>query len=147
MVKEETEARSPMWKQDGSGFYYVSERDGTFNLWSRDIASGTDQQLTTFTDDGIIRPSISEDGSLMVFRRGFHLWSWKPGAEPVRLTIRQQEDLPDTTQELRKITGTVDADFSPSGLEIVFCAEGELWTSDTVLREPNRITRTDARSE
>src|SRR5690606_9842234 len=34
---------------------------------------------------------------------------------------------------------------SPSGLEIVFRAEGELWAMDTVLREPNRITRSDAR--
>lgn len=147
MVQEPSEARSPIWKSDGSGFYYVSERDGTFNLWNRDFASGKDEQLTTFTDDGVIRPSISADGSLMIFRRGFHLWSWKPGREPQRLTIRQQEDLPYTTQELRKITGTVDADFSPSGLEIVFCAEGELWTSDTVLREPNRLTQTDAREE
>jgi tricorn protease len=147
MVKEETEARSPMWKPDGSGFYYVSERDGTLNLWQRDFAHGKDEQLTKFTDDGVIRPVLSKDGSVIIFRRGFHLWSWKPGGEPERLTIRQQEDLPDTTEELRKITGTVDADFSPSGLEIVFCAEGELWTSDTVLREPNRITRTDARED
>jgi tricorn protease len=147
IVKEDTEARSPLWKPDGKGFYYVSERDGTFNLWSRDLASGKDEQLTTFKDDGVIRPNISEDGSVILFRRGFHLWTLKPGGKPEQLKIRQQEDLPDTTKELRKITGTVDADFTASGLEYVFCAEGELWTSDTVLREPNRITHTDAREE
>ncbi len=147
LVKEETEARSPMWKPDGKGFYYLSERDGTFNLWSRDLASGKDEQLTDFKDDGIVGPTMSGDGSLIVFRRDFHLWSYRPGGKPERLSIRQEEDLPDTTQELRKITGTVDADFSPSGLEIVFCAEGELWTCDTVLREPNRVTRSDAREE
>lgn len=147
MVKEDFEARSPQWRPDGRGFYYVSERDGTFNLWSRDLTDGTDLQLTRFTDDGVIRPTLAANGSVMVFRRGFHLWSWRPGGEPERLAIHQQEDLPDTSRELRKITGTVDADFSPSGLEIVFAAEGELWTSDTVLREPNRITRSDAREE
>lgn len=147
LVKEDFEARSPLWQPDGRGFYYVSERDGTFNLWSRDLASGTDRQLTRFTDDGVIRPALAANGSVLVFRRGFHLWSWRPGGEPERLVIRQREDLPDTTSELRKITGTVDADFSPSGLEIAFSAEGELWTTDTVLREPNRITRSDAREE
>jgi tricorn protease len=147
LVKEDSEARSPMWWPDGKGFHYVSERDGTFNLWSRDLATGTDRQLTSFEDDGVIRPTISSDGSAIVFRQGFHLWSYRPGGTPEKIAIRQQEDLPDTSQELRKITGTVDADFSPSGLEIVFSAEGELWTSDTVLREPNRLTRSDAREE
>jgi len=147
MVKEENEARSPLWWPDGKGFYYVSERDGTFNLWSRDFSSGKDQQLTTFKDDGVIRPNISEDGSVILFRRGFHLWTLKPGGKPEQLKIRQQEDLPDTTKELRKITGTVDADFTASGLEYAFCAEGELWVSDTVLREPNRITHTDGREQ
>jgi tricorn protease len=147
MVKEETESRSPLWWPDGKGFYYVSERDGTFNLWSRDFVTGKDEQLTTFKDDGVIRPNISEDGSVILFRRGFHLWTLKPGGKPEQLKIRQREDLPDTTKELRKITGTVDADFTASGLEYVFCAEGELWTSDTVLREPNRITHTDGREQ
>jgi tricorn protease len=147
LVKEETEARSPLWKPDGSGFYYVSERDGTFNLWARDFATGKDEQLTSFKDDGVIRPTVAEDGSVIVFRRGFHLWTWRPGGKAEPIAIRQQEDLADTTQELRKITGTVDADFSVSGLEIVLCAEGELWATDTVLREPNRITRSAAREE
>lgn len=146
-VKEETESRSPMWWPDGQGFYYVSERDGTFNLWSRSFSDGKDEQLTHFEDDGIIRPSISDNGEVIIFRRGFHLWTYRKGEEPKQITIRQQEDLPDTTQELRKITGTVEADFSASGLETVFCAEGELWTSDTVLREPNRLTNTDARED
>ena len=147
IVKEETEARSPLWWPDGKGFYYVSGRDGTFNLWSREFATSKDEQLTTFKDDGVIRPNISEDGSVILFRRGFDLWTLKPGGKPEQLKIRQQEDLPDTTKELRKITGTVDADFTASGLEYAFCAEGELWVSDTVLREPNRVTHTDGREQ
>ncbi|TAE73119.1 MAG: PDZ domain-containing protein [Verrucomicrobia bacterium] len=147
LIKEDTEARSPMWLPDGSGFYYVSERDGTLNLWLRKLADGSDQQLTHFTDDGVIRPSIAKDGSRIVFRRGFHLWTWQPGGTAKELALHQQEDLADTRRELRKITGTVDADFSPSGLEIVFAAEGELWTSDTVLREPHRLTQSAARED
>ncbi len=147
LVKEETEARSPLWKPDGAGFYYVSERDGAFNLWSRDFATGEDTRLTRFKGDGIVRPAISADGSTIVFRRGFDLWRYLPleGGEPEKIRIYQEEDLPDTTREVRNVTGASDADFSPSGLEIVFCAEGELWTMDTVLREPNRVTHTEAR--
>ena len=146
LVKEEWEARSPLPWRDGKGFYYVSEQDGTFNLWSRRMDGSQDRQLTHFTEDGVMLPSLSADGSTIVFRRGFDLWRYHPekGGEPVKLDIWQAEDLPDTHQEMREIDGTVDADFSASGLEIVFKAEGELWAMDTVLREPNRITRSDA---
>ncbi|MBB5350617.1 tricorn protease [Haloferula luteola] len=149
LVKEEWEARSPLPWPDGNGFYYVSEQDGTFNLWSRKMDGSEDHQLTHFKDDGVMLPALSGDGSTLVFRRGFDLWKFFPqsGDEPVKLNLWQAEDLPDTTKEMREIDGTVDADFSSSGLEIVFRAEGELWTMDTVLREPNRITRTDARED
>ncbi|MEP4076939.1 S41 family peptidase [Haloferula sp.] len=145
LIKEEHEARSPMPWPDSKGFYYLSERDGCFNLWSRSLEGDDDQKLTNFTGDGVMLPSLSFDGSTMVFRRGFDLWRYLPGkkAKPEKLVIWQAEDLPDTTSEVRHITGTVDADFSPSKLEIVFKAEGELWAMDTVLREPNRITQTD----
>jgi len=139
-LAEDSESRWPIPWPDGAGFYYVSERDGTFNLWSRRLDGSEDRQLTRFEDDGVMLPSFG--GGRLVFRRGFDLWRLEPGGEPERLEIWQAEDLPDTGSEVREITGTVDADFSPSGLEIVFKAGGELWAMDTVLREPNRITRT-----
>ena len=145
LIKEEHEARSPMPWPDSKGFYYLSERDGCLNLWSRRLENSEDQKLTDFTGDGILLPSLSNDGSTMVFRRGFDLWRYQPEktGKPEKLIIWQAEDLPDTSSDVRHITGTVDADFSPSKLEIVFKAEGELWAMDTVLREPNRITQTD----
>ncbi|MGE9271237.1 MAG: S41 family peptidase [Verrucomicrobiales bacterium] len=144
LVKEDTEARSPMPWPDSQGFYYLSERSGCFNIWSRTLTGDQDEQLTHFEDDGVMLPALSRDGSALVFRRGFHLWTFHPGSEepPQQLELWHTEDLADHTTEVLEIDGTVDADFSPSGLEIVFKAKGELWTMDTVLREPNRITRT-----
>jgi len=144
LIKEETEARSPLPWPDSKGYYYVSERDGCFNLWSRALDGGGDTQLTRFKKDGVMLPAISANGSTIIFRRGFDLWRIDPGkdSEARKLEIWQAEDLPHLDSEVRRITGTVDADFSPSGLEIVFKAEGELWVMDTVLREPNRITHT-----
>ncbi|BCU78641.1 tricorn protease [Luteolibacter sp. LG18] len=142
--KSEIEDRYPLWKPDGSGFFHVSERDGTFNLWSRDTATGKDEQLTRFKDDGLMFPTVSADGKTFVFRRGFDLWRWSPGNEPRALTVYAVEDMPDLEHETRKVAGTTDADFSPSGLEIAFSAEGELWAMDTVLKEPHRLTDTPA---
>ena len=43
-----------MWKPDGKGFYFVSNRDGTFNLWEHDLASGKDVQRTSFKGDVLV---------------------------------------------------------------------------------------------
>ena len=149
LIKEQTESRWPMPHPDSKGFYYVSERDGCFNVWSHSLEGGDDRQLTRFTDDGVMLPSLSADGSTMVLRRGFDLWRFHPETDqaPEPIVIWQAEDLADNSSEVREIDGTVDADFSPSGLEIAFRAEGELWAMDTVLREPNRITHTDGRED
>lgn len=144
LEKSEIEARHPLWTADGAGFTYVSEKDGTFNLVSRRFGDGKEEALTRFKDDGVSFPAVSRDGGTMVFRRGFDLWALHPGKEPSELNLWAAEDLPDLTREARKITGTNDADFSTSGLEIVFSSEGELWAMDTVLKEPHRLIETDA---
>lgn len=144
-IKESAEARWPLPMKNGEGFYYVSERDGCFNLWARQFEGDLDTKLTHFTDDGVMFPAIAANRSTIVFRRGFDLYRIDPEANtaPEKIEIYHREDLPNLRWETRNITGTVDADFSTSGLEIVFKAEGELWAMDTILREPNRLTRTD----
>lgn len=143
LIKEAASARDPLWHPSGAGFYYVSERDGTFNLWRRELADeAEDEQLTFFEGDGVQFPALSADGGTLVFRRGFQVWTWRPdeGGEATPLDLWHSLDLPDQTAELLPIRGTSDADFSPSGLEIVFAAEGRVWVMDTVLREPRAIT-------
>ena len=59
-----------LWPQpspDGSMVYFVSDRDGTENLWSLEIASGDLRQLTHFSVDGPRWPRISGDGDEIVF--------------------------------------------------------------------------------
>ncbi|MGI9242725.1 MAG: hypothetical protein ACR2RV_18150, partial [Verrucomicrobiales bacterium] len=70
VVKEPGGARSPIWKPDGSGFYYLAQRGGAFNLIDRDLGSGEEEPITNVTGDGVLRPALSRDGKLVVFRRG-----------------------------------------------------------------------------
>jgi tricorn protease len=34
------------WSPDGSGFAYISDKDGEFNIWFRDVKSGKERKLT-----------------------------------------------------------------------------------------------------
>lgn len=138
----------PMWMPDGKGFYYLSEQNGLANIWRHDLATGDEKQLTFFKDDPVSSPSVSRDGSTIVFRRLFDVYRFRPadGCPPARI------DLWSETDRVRKLTrrrwyttawncdewGSVD--FTENGLETAFTTGGNLWVMDTVLREPRQVT-------
>lgn len=150
MVSEEVEARSPIWKADGKGFYYVSERDGTFNIWSGGIPGKPDRQLTFLKGDGVVLPAISADGKVMVFRAGSRVFRFAPeGSDPpVVLEFFTNEKPPNRSVRKERVTGTLAATFSESGDRIVFSSAGELWTMDDGEGAvPVRLTETDELDE
>ena len=135
-------SRSPRWKPDGSGFWYVGAESGSFNLRSYDFESGESTVLTSFEDDSVVDPAVSRDGSTIVFRHLFDLYRLVPGEEPVKLAFEPAGGDPAESAIRRTLSSASDAAFLPDGLEIVLAAGGDLWAMDTVLREPVQITRT-----
>lgn len=54
-----------LWPQpspDGAAVYFISDRDGTDNIWVLEMATGDQRQLTHFRGDGPRWPRISNDG-------------------------------------------------------------------------------------
>lgn len=143
-ITGEGEFRSPLWKADGSGFYFVCEISGSFNIWEFDFATGSKKPLTQFSDDAVLTPDISQDGSKLVFRYLFDLYTLatKPGATPEKLVLNFPGDRHSSPTMRRTITSADDAAFSADGLEIIIAAGGDLWAMDTKLKEPLRITNT-----
>ena len=100
--------------------------------------------LTEFTDDSIVSPCISRDGSTIVFRHLFDLYRLDTrrgaGAEKIQLSYHGDVMRPAVIhQELRTAK---DVSFSKDGLEVAFVAGGDVWVMDTVLREPRQVTDT-----
>lgn len=146
LIARKSGARSPMWKPDGSGFYYLGDHgpDGLFDVWERDLKTGKEKRLTQFDDDPAILPGISADGSAMMFRKGFefHRIDLADNNEVKRIRLSAAADtLPDLTQR-RTLSKATNVSFTLDGLEIAFIAGGDLWVMDTELREPVPITQT-----
>jgi tricorn protease len=133
----------PMWKPDGKGFYYVGGQSGSFNLWDYDLTTGENRQMTKFTDDSVVYPCISRDGSTIVFRHLFDLYRLKPGnGEPQKIAVEVNGDRPAERKDRRTLTTANQVAFTPDGLEVAFTAGGDLWVMDTELREPKQVTAT-----
>ena len=143
ILAERTECRWPLWKPDGAGFFYVSGRDGTFNLWEHDIESGSDRQLTKFAGDSVVFPCVSRDGRTVVFRRQFDFYRWRAGGGAVeKINVQYVGDAlaPATSREV--LERATDVTFTANGLQIAFISGGDVWVMDTELREPRQVTHT-----
>ncbi len=137
-------ALSPLWAPDGKSFYYVGGNDGTFNLYHKSLDGGDAKKLTGFKDDSVVMPSISADGTTIVFRHLFDLYSFQSdsGNPPTKipLTCRAEQAIPPVQNVA--LSEATEVAFSEDGLEIAFVAGGDVWVMDTVLREPKQITKT-----
>jgi len=145
LLDPETGARSPIWRPDGEGFYYLGVRNGAFNLIDRDLDSGEERVLTRFDDDSVVLPTLSRDGKTLVFRHLFDLYRIDPTGEnpnPERIAIRHDTDSKLTPSVRESLNRASEVAFTEDGLEIAFIAGGDLWVMDTELREPVRITDT-----
>jgi len=144
LLEHERGSRYPLWKSDGSGFYYVGAKSGSFNLWEYNLETGAERQLTQFEDDSVLIPCLSRDGSTIVFRHLFDFYRYHPTANavPERIDIWNAGDQITPRIERRTQERANEVAFSKDGLEVAFIAGGDLWVMDTELREPRQITDT-----
>ncbi len=137
----------PMWSADGAGLFYVSDRSGAQNVWSRALR-GQAKQITKFKDGRVLWPSISYDGRAIVFERNFAVWKLDTAsgqATEIRITRRGIPAMP-VSEHLRLTDGFQELALSPDGKKIAFTARGEIFAASS--REGGdaaRVTRSTAR--
>lgn len=151
LIHDPYECMWPLWLPTGKGFYFTKGNDKGFDLWryrfpKEDGEEPKQKMLAGFDEDSIVRPTLSRDGTTIVFRHLFDLYSYKPGSEdPPRLipiTVVADTELGDDV--LRSSIARADnAAFSDDGLDIAFTAGGDIYLMDTELREPIRATNTN----
>lgn len=144
LVDHDRGSLSPLWRPDGKAFYYVGAQSGCFNLWQRDLASGKEHRLTEYSDDSVVMPCISRDGTTIVFRHLFDLYRYRPGSDPTpqHLDIHSDSDVAPEPVVRRTLQSATEVSFSRDGLELAMIAGGDVWVMDTELREPRQITMT-----
>ena len=139
------DARWPTWKPDGKKFYYAGARGGSaLNLREYDLDTKKDRQITKFTDDSVVFPAISRDGSVIAFRRLFDFYYLKPGLDekPTKINLFAPGDVAVPRVQRRVLSKATEAAFSKDGLELAVIAGGDVWVMDTELREPVQVTST-----
>lgn len=132
----------PMWLDDG--VYFLSDRDGEFNLYRFDTTDGTVTRLTDHQDFPILSASAG-DGLIAYEQAGWlHRFDPMSGASQ-RLAIGVPADLTETRSRFASGDRWVrHAAISPSGARAVIEYRGEIVTVPAAKGDPRNITRTPA---
>ena len=154
LLHEQVECLWPLWMPGGKGFYFAKGTDHGLDLWRYRFASedqpARQRKVWGFQDDSIAEPTISRNGTTIVFRHLFDTYVLRPGKDdqPTKLDLKvaADTDLPEDLQ--RAVVNRADqVAFTDDGLEIAFTLNGDLWLMDTELKEPIQVTRTEGYEE
>lgn len=140
----EGEDRNPVLSADGSTIYFLSERSGSFNVYSADSHGQNVKQLTNFHKHPVRFLTGAQDGTL-AFGFDGELYTLKPGAQPrkVRVSIFNDTELAQV-RDLRLPGGVTSAALSPDGKQVAFIIRGEVFVTSTDYNTTRRITNTPA---
>jgi tricorn protease len=119
----------PMWT--GNRIYFVSDREGAVNnIFSYDLGSGQTTQVTRFEKHGVTWPSMSADGTRIVFEREGRLYVLDTAkGEPREVVVYAPIDTPENMISYIDPAKYLNSfDVSPSAKRIAFEARGDIFT-------------------
>jgi len=128
----------PMWKDDT--VFFLSDRNGEFNLFSYNVNSKTIEQLTQFDKFPIINADLGNNK--IIFEQAGYLHTYDINKKTnAKLTIAIATDLLELRDRYIKGPRYIrSADISPSGKRAVFDYRGEIVTVPEDKGDPRNLT-------
>ena len=130
----------PLWI--GEALYFISDRDGEFNLYRHDAATNAVTAVTTHADFPVRTPSATDDGRIVYEQAGYlHRYDPRAGRSE-RLVVSAISDLVETRP--RRVSGPKwlkQVTTSPDLKRLVANFRGEIVTLPAEKGDPRQLTR------
>jgi Tol biopolymer transport system component len=135
------EDRNAVWAPDAKSYYYLSEQDGSFNVY-KGAPGAKPAKLTNHTTHPVRFLSIASDGK-MAYSYDGELYTLTEGSAPVKVNIsivKDNNEKPLVAQT--RTSGATDIAVSPSGKEVAFILHGDVYVTSIEYNTTKRITDT-----
>lgn len=135
---------SPVWNLASDGeYFYISEEDGTLNVYSANINNKDKKQLTRFTTNPVRSLTASADGKKLAFSQDGKLYTLVPGQEPKEVKVTVNGDLyqPEPVRSVNH-RGASHISVSPDGNEVAFVMHGNVYVTSKDYATTKQITST-----
>ena len=136
------EDRTPRWAPDGTSFYYLSEEDGTFNVYKRGISGADKTQITHHTKHPVRYLSVAGNGRICYSYDG-EIYTQMGSAAPQKVNVSITADRNDIDLSRQiKTWGATEIALSPNGKEIGFVLHGDVYVTNIEYKTTKQITDT-----
>ncbi len=138
------EDRQPRLAPDGETFYYLSERGGSFNVWSQPLDDpSAARQVTRFKTHPVRFLSAAKDGTLCFGFNG-EIYTMHASAAPRKVAVEIVDTRLDDQTRTLQVTGGSGAVVSPDGRQVALVSRGEVFATSVDYPSTRQITRTAA---
>ena len=136
------EDRTPVWAGNDNAYYYLSEEDGTFNVYKRNIDGSGKKQLTFHKKNPVRFLTVANNGTLCYGYDG-EIYTLKEGEQPKKVNINVVTDQidKDLVRQIRT-TGATEIKLSPKEKEIAFVLHGDVYVTSLDYRTTKQVTNT-----
>lgn len=138
----EGEDRSPRVSKDGKTVYYLSERAGSFNVYSFPADNPQDVKTVTKHKTHPVRFLTVSDNDVLCYGYDGDIYVKKGGAAAKKLQISVKSDKNDDHMAELSVSGGGDNDLSADGKQIAFISRGEVFVASTEYNTVKKITDT-----
>lgn len=136
------EDREPVWAPDGKSFYYLSEENGTFNVYQRTPGSDTSKQVTHHKQHPVRFLSMASNGNLCYGFDG-EIYTLAPGGKPQKVSVKILSDRNDKDLIRQiKTSGATEMAVSPDGKEVAFILRGDVYVTSVEYKTTKQVTNT-----
>lgn len=134
--------QNPVWTGKNT-FAYISEEDGTLNVYSRNLDGTEKRRLTSFSKHPVRSLSADAAGNLLAFSWNGEIYTMCPGQEPVKIDVTIVSDDYDNDHVMQtRSSGATAMAVSPDGKEVAFVIRGDVYVTSVEYETTRRITDT-----
>ena len=142
LTARDGEDRNPRLADGGRTVYFLSERGGTFNVWSfpaDDPAAA--KQVTDFKTHPVRFLSVADNGTLCYGYNG-QIYTQAAGGRPQQLNVKIVSAEPTDKTSRLSVTGGRDLTVSPDGKQVAFVSRGDIFVTSVDYTTTKQITST-----
>jgi tricorn protease len=142
LISRDGEDTDPVYAPDGKGFYFLSEKSGSFNVFYSPLDRPMEmKQITSFKDHPVRFLSVAQNGTLCFGFDG-EIYVMESGATaPRKLNISLIDNPINNISKKTFTSGITSASNSPDGKQVAFTVRGNVFVTSTEYSTTKQISK------